>query len=109
MLSFKAPASWTTASNTELFVIRMNVSKATSMNIKCIILITDSLGSARKTTDSLVYSGQAHSLAVCSVLRLFFCSSLGYKIEFWDCLYKAKWSLHKMVHNDVTNIRVVAG
>ena len=90
MSSFKTPASWTTAPNTELFAIRLNVSKTTSMDIKCIILITDSLGSARKTVDFLVHSGQAYSLAVYSTLRSFFCSGLGYKIEFWDCLYKVE-------------------
>ena len=29
-----------------------------------------------------VHSGQAHSLAVFSILRLFFCGGLGHKIEF---------------------------
>ena len=60
------------------------------MNIEYIILITNSLGFARKAVDFSVHSVQAHSLAICFVLRLFFCSSLGYKIEFWDCPSTAK-------------------
>ena len=52
--------------------------------------------------------GQAHSLAVCSALRSFFCSGPNHKIEFWDCPSNAEWSLHQMVHNDVTNTRVSA-
>ena len=52
------------------------------MDIKCIIFITDFLDSTRKIVDFLVHSGQAYSLAVCSALRSFFCSGLGYKIEF---------------------------
>ena len=43
MLSFKVLANKTTAFDIELFVIRLEVSKATSMDIEYIILITDSL------------------------------------------------------------------
>ena len=43
----KAPAGRTTASDAKLFAIRLDIAKATSMAIECIILITDSLGSAR--------------------------------------------------------------
>ena len=66
--SSKAPAGQTTAPDAELFAIRLDVSKATSMDIEHIILITDSLGSARRAVDLSVHSGQAHSLAVCSAL-----------------------------------------
>jgi len=45
--SSKAPASRTTAPDAELFVIRLGIAKATSVAIEWIILITDSLGSAR--------------------------------------------------------------
>ena len=45
--SFKASASRTTTSDAELFAIRLGIAKATSMAIECIILISDSLGSAR--------------------------------------------------------------
>ena len=66
--SSKALAGRTTAPDAELFAIRLGVSKATSMDIECIILTTDSLGSARKSVNLLVHSGQVHFLAVCSVL-----------------------------------------
>ena len=109
MSSSKAPAGRTTTPDTELFAIRLGVSKATSMDIERIILITDSLGSARRSVDPSVHSGQAHSLAVCSALRLFFCSGSSHRIEFWDCPSNAEWSLHQLVHNDATNTRVAAG
>jgi len=80
--SSKAPAGRTTAPDAELFAIRLGVSKATSMDIECIILITDSLDSARKSVDPSVHSRQAHSLAVCSALRSFFCSGSSHKIKF---------------------------
>jgi len=40
VLSSKTPAGRTTAPDAELFAIRLDVSKATSMNIKHIISIT---------------------------------------------------------------------
>jgi len=109
MLSFKALAGRTTAPDAKLFTIRLGIAKATSMAIERIILITDSLGSARRAVDPSMHPGQAHSLAICSVLKLFFSQGHGYRINFWDCLSKAEWSLHQLVHNDVTNTRVAAG
>ena len=109
VLSSKTPASRTTAPDAELFAIRLGIAKATSMAIECIILITDSLGSARWAVDPSIYSGQAHSLAVCSTLRLFFSQGHGHRIDFWDCSSKAEWSLHQLVYNNVTNTRVAAG
>ena len=106
--STKAPAGRTTAPDAELFTIRLGIAKATSMAIEHIILITDSLGSARQAVDPSVHPGQAHSLAVCSILRLFFSQGYSYRIDFWDCPSKAEWFLHQLVHNDVTNTRVAA-
>ena len=108
VLFSKALTDKTTTSDAKLFAIRLGIAKATSMAIEYIILITDSLGSARQVVDPSVHSGQVHSLAVCSVLRLFFSQGHGYRIDFWDCLSKAEWSLHQLVHNNVTNTRVAA-
>ena len=47
----------TTAPDTELFFIRLEVSKTTSIDIEHIIIITDSLESARKIVDPSVQSG----------------------------------------------------
>ena len=105
----KDPAGRTTASDAELFAIRLGIAKATSMAIECIIFITDSLGSTRRAVDPSVHPGQAHSLAVCYALRVFFSQGYGYRIDFWDCSSKAEWSLHQWIHNDVTNTRVSAG
>ena len=80
--SLKTPASRTTAFDAELFVIRLGVSKTTSMNIKHIILVNDTLGLARRAVDLLVHSGQSHSLFVCFTLRLFFSGGSSHRIEF---------------------------
>jgi len=69
MLFSKALAGQITVPDSKLFAIRLGIAKATNMNIKYIILITDSLGSAKIAVDSFVHSGQAHFLVVCSILR----------------------------------------
>jgi len=107
-LSSKALAGKTTAPNAKLFTIRLEISKATNMEIRHIILITDSLSLTRRAVDLSVHSGQAHSLTVYSALRSFFSGSLSHRIEFWGCPSKAEWSLHQMVYDDVTNTRVAA-
>jgi len=99
MSSSKAPAGRTTTSDAELFAIRLEISKITSIDIECIILITGSLNSSRKTVDPSVHSRQIYSLAIYFVLRLFFCGGLGYKIKFWNCPSKAEWSFHQIVYN----------
>ena len=58
MSFFKALAGQTTTPDTKLFAIRLDIAKATSIDIEYIILITDSLGSTRKAVDLSVYSGQ---------------------------------------------------
>ena len=80
VLFSKALASKTTASDAELFVIRLRVSKATSMNIEHIILITDSLSSDRRLVDPSEYSRQVYFLTICSALKLFFSSVLTVEI-----------------------------
>ena len=82
MSSSKALAGRTTAPDAKLFAIRLDVSKATSMGIEHITLITDSLGPARRSVNPSVHSGQAYSLAVCSALQLFFCSGSSHRIKF---------------------------
>ena len=107
--SSKAPARQATALDAELFAIRLGVVKATSFNVKHIILITDSLSAARRAVDASVHSGQAHSLSVVGALREFFTQHPDTSIDFWDCPSKAQWSLHHLVHEDVTNACIAAG
>jgi len=105
----KAPARRATALDAELFAIRLGVAKATSFDVKHIILITDSLSIARKAVDASVHLGQAHSLSVVCALREFFTQHPNTFINFWDCPSKAQWSLHYLVHEDITNTRTTAG
>jgi len=87
--SSKTLARRATALDAELFAIRLGVVKATSFNIKCIVIITDSLTAARRAVDASVHSGQAHSLAIVQALRSFFTNHPDRSIHFWDCPSKA--------------------
>ena len=106
MLFSKALAGWTTTPDAKLFTIRLDIAKTTSMDIEYIILITDFPGSARKAVGPSIHPEHMHSLVIWSVLRLSFSCSINYRIEFQDCPSNAKWSLHQLVHNDVTNTKV---
>ena len=88
--SSKTLAGKITVPDAELFVIRLGIAKATSIDIEHIILITELLESVRQAVCPSVYPGQAYSLAVYSALRLFFSQGHDYKINFWDCLSKAE-------------------
>jgi len=88
--SSKVPAGRATALDAELFAIQLGVVKATSFDVKCIIIITDSLTAARRAVDASVHSGQAHSLAIVQALRGFFTNHPDHSIHFWDCPSKAQ-------------------
>ena len=103
---FKASASQTTVSDAKLLTIKLGIAKTASINIEYIILITNFLDFARKTVDFSIYSEQAYSLAICSILILFFSYSLNYKIE--NCSSNTEQSLYWLVYNNVTNTRVAA-
>ena len=95
MSSSKAPASWTTTPDIKLFAIRLSFTKATSMDIKYIILVTNSLGSARKVVDLFVHSEQAHFLAICvrnllSELKHFFLVFYDFSLVF---LFLLEWKI----------------
>jgi len=107
--SSKAPAGRATALDAELFAIRLGVVKATSFDVKHIVIITDSLTAARRAVDASVHSGQAHSLAIVQALKGFFTNHPDCSIYFWDCPSKAQWSLHFLAHEDATSTKIAAG
>jgi len=107
--SSKVPAGQATALDAELFAIQLGAVKATSFDVKCIVIITDSLAAARRAIDASVYSGQAHSLAIVQALRGFFTNCPDRSIHFWDCPSKAQWSLHFLAHEDATSTKIAAG
>jgi len=109
MSSSKVPAGRATALDAELFAIQLGVVKATSFDVKHIVIITDSLTAARRAVDASVHSGQAYSLAIVQALRGFFTNHSDRSIHFWDCPSKAQWSLHFLAHEDATSTKIATG
>jgi len=107
--SSKVPAGWAIALDAELFAIQLSVVKATSFNVKRIVIITNSFTTARRAVDAFVHSGQAHSLAIVQALRGFFTNHPDHFIHFWDCPSKTQWSLHFLAHEDTTSTKITAG
>jgi len=107
--SSKAPAGQATALDAELFAIQLGAVKATSFDVKRIVIITDSLTAARRAVDASIHSGQAHSLTIVQALRGFFTNHPDRSIHFWDCSGKAQWSLHFLAHEDTTSTKIAAG
>ena len=71
MLSSKAPANWTTTPDVKLFAIKLSIVKATSMDIEYIILITNFLGSSRKTVNLFCQNHKQWTLFLIFVFILF--------------------------------------
>ena len=94
-------AVFITSSEAKLFTIRCGINQAWNKdNISKIIVITDSIHSAKCIFDSLLHPLQSHSAAILSELRLFFNKSQDNSIEFWECPSHLKWRFYKDVDKD---------
>ena len=90
-----------TSSEAELFVMRCGINQACNKdNISKIVIITDSIHSAKHIFDSSLHPLQSHSAAILSKLRLFFNKNQNNSIEFWECPSRLKWRFHKDVDKD---------
>ena len=94
-------AVFITSSEAELFAMRYGINQACNKdNISKIIVITNSIHSAKLIFDSLSHLLQSHLATILSKLRLFFNKSQDNSIEFWECPSCLKWRFHKDVNKD---------
>ena len=94
-------AVFITSSEAELFAMRCGINQACNKdNISKIIVITDSIHSAKLIFDSSSHLLQSYLAAILSKLRLFFNKSQDNSIEFWECPSCLKWRFHKDVDKD---------
>jgi len=94
-----------TTTEAELFAICCGINQAvTNQDVNHIVVITDSLHTAKKIFDSSVHPYQIHSAAISQKLRKFFSRDSRNCIEFWDCLSKQKWPLHYSVDKDTKSM-----
>jgi len=85
----------------ELFAIKCGINQACSIeNISKIIVVTDSIHTARKIFDDKSNPYQIHSAAVLHELWHFFTASQENSVEFWECPSCLKWRLHKSVDKE---------
>ena len=106
VISSKAAFGNITTPNAELVASRLGIAKATSLDVDRIVVITDSLSSAKKALDPSHHSGQSESITIAHLLRPFFNRNSSNKIEFWDCPSKARWHLHAIVDDDAKSTNV---
>ena len=89
----------------ELFTIQYSINQAIdNANVNYIVIITDSLHTARRIFDSSLHSYQIYSTVISQELREFFLKDACNCIEFWDCPSKQKWPLHYLVDKDSKNM-----
>ena len=65
-----------------------------------IIVVMDTIHSARRIFDSLIHPYQLQSIAISQMLRAFFNKSSSNTIDFWDCPSKDKWAHHSIVDKE---------
>ena len=94
-------AAFVTSMEVELFAIRCSINQACSNKaISKIIVITDSIHTARKIFDSSSHPFQYHSASILSELHSFFTSNPNNSIEFWECSSHLRWRFHHDVDKD---------
>ena len=90
-----------TTTEAELFTIQYGINQVVGItNINYIIVISDSLHTAKRIFDSSSHPYQIHSAATSHELRGFFLKDVNNCIKFWDCPSKQNWLLHSLVDKD---------
>ena len=96
--------AFVTSTEVELFTIRCGLNQACKEeDISKIIVVTDSIHSAKKIFDTKLYPYQIYTTAILKELRQFFSKRQENHIEFWECSSHLKWNLH---HSTNKNSRV---
>jgi len=94
-------ATFVTSTEAELFAIRCSINQACSKeNVSRIIIITDSIHTAKKIFDSKSHPYQLHMMAILSELRRFFAMNQENSIKFWEYSSHLNWRLHHAVNKD---------
>ena len=92
----------------ELFTIRCSINQAINFTgISKIIVITNSIHTARKIFDTLLHPFQIHIAIILKELCLFFSYNQENSIEFWECLSRCNWSLHKVVDKETKSFNPI--
>ena len=94
-----------TTTEAELFTIRCGINQAVGIsNIKHIVVIMDSLHTAKRIFESSSYPYKIHSAAIFWELGKFLRKDNNNCIEFWDCSDNQNWLLHSLVDKDTKSL-----
>jgi len=94
-------AVFITSAEAELFVIRCGLNQACNEEeISKIIVVTDSIHTAKKIFDMKSHPYQIHTTAILKELRQFFSKCQENHIEFWECTSHLKWNPHRSADKD---------
>jgi len=94
-------AAFVTSMEAELFAIRCGINQAcTKENVSKVIIVTDSIYTAKKIFDSKSHPYQFYTTVILSELWCFFSSNCENSIEFWKCPSHLKWRFHKDIDKD---------
>ena len=94
-------AAYVTSTEVELFAIRCGINQACSKNnISKIVIVTDSIHTAKKIFESRSHSYQLHTTSILQELHRFFAIDQNNSIKFWECSSCSNWRLHQVVDKD---------
>ena len=94
-------------SKAKFFAIRYSINQAAlSHEISKIIVVTDSIHVTKKIFDPSLYTLQKQAALILRDLREFFNHHPKNIIEFWECLSKSNWHLHKAVDTDTKSFNL---
>ena len=97
-----------TSTEAELFAIRCGINQAVQvLNITCIIIITDTIHSARQIFNSSFYPYQLQSIAISQDFRAFFNKNSNNSIAFWNCPSSVKWTHHSVVDKEIQHFNCI--
>ena len=95
-------ALFVTSTEAELFAIRYGINQACNKeNMSKIIIITNSIHTARKIFDNKSHPYQIHTMAILNELYCFFTTSQENSIEFWEYPSHLNWRLYHAVDKDL--------
>ena len=96
-----------TSSKAKLFDIRCGIIQAVcSHEISKIIIVTDSIHTAKKIFNLSLYMLQKQATLILKDLREFFNCHYENIIKFWECLSKSNWKLHKVVDTEMKSFNL---
>ena len=94
-------AAYVTSTDVELFAIRCSINQAYSKNnISKIIVVTDSIHTAKKIFESSPHPYQLYMTSILQELRRFFTKNQNNSIKFWEYPSHLNWKLHQVVNKD---------